>query len=282
VTCFKKGPADSDFVQFGSLMALKEGGDSDRCQVNSSVVTENGLYQFYVKAVAGLDEVQSNTVSVEVKAGDGPSTPVSYDKKSMNSCEYELSFKTANDGKTTAVDVYRSDQTSFTANSSTRIMTVVMGPDQTHTFTNSRPDCGRTYFYVVRAFDSYGNGSGLIGDTDVKYNELIINQGSSTTTTTPLTQTSGARQVQASETQVRGAGDSEGTAASTSPQPSTAPETPAGSPSSEATGQQGQVLGVFDQAPDWLSQNWLVALVGFVGLAILIAAGIFVINGKRN
>lgn len=167
VKCFKESPSDGSFSQFGSDIVLSAGGNSDNCHVTSSIVTTDGTYQFYLTATDGVNNVTSSTFSVDENTS-GPGTPTNYSKSQSNSCQYVITFTTANDGgKTSYVELYRSDQTSFNADSGSRVQTLSIGSNANGTFTDNVPTCGKTYYYVLRAFDSAGNGSGLVGDSNV-------------------------------------------------------------------------------------------------------------------
>lgn len=166
VQCFKKGPSDGGFSQFGGNITLSNGGNTDNCPVNSSVMSQNGSYQFYVSATDGVNSATSSTVSVDFNT-DGPGTPTNYSKNQTDSCTYKISFRTADDnGKTTKVEIYRSDSKSFSADSSTRVGTQGIGSNTDSTFTNVVGDCSKSYYFAVRAFDNSGNGSGLVGDSE--------------------------------------------------------------------------------------------------------------------
>lgn len=165
VKCFKKGPSDGSFNQFGSDIAITAGGNTSNCHVDSGLMnTSESTYQFYVEAYAGSDTAISATDTVDYKTS-GPGTPSNYIKDHVSSCQYKISFKTADDGKTSKVEVYRSTNTSFNLDSGTRVGTVSIGPNSDGSFTDTVPDCGATYYYVIRAFDSAGNGSGTVGDS---------------------------------------------------------------------------------------------------------------------
>lgn len=165
VKCLKKGPSEGSFTQFGSDFVFAGGGNSGNCEVTSSIISSQGTYQFKVTAQAGAEEAESSTVSVSY-ATDSPSTP-SYSKEQLSSCDYKIKFKTADDGRTAKVKIYRSTATSFTADSSTEIGTVNIGPNLEGSFTNSVPDCSKTYYFAIRAFDDAGNGSGVASDNTV-------------------------------------------------------------------------------------------------------------------
>jgi hypothetical protein len=180
VKCFKKGPTDGGFSQFGSDIVLTAGGNTDYCDVTNAVVSQQGTYQFYVTATANGDTATSAIVSVDYNT-DGPGTPTDYQKHIVTSCQYRIHFKTADDGgKTVKVEVYRSENTSFTADAGTRVATVGVGSNETRDVLNDKADCSKDYYFVVRAFDSAGNGSGIVGD-----NETTVTTTTTTTTASP-------------------------------------------------------------------------------------------------
>jgi hypothetical protein len=168
VQCFKKGPSDGDFVAFNSPIVISNGGNTDVCQVNSGIVISNGTYQFMVKATGVDTTATSNTVSVDFN-NSTPGTPVNYNKTKPESCSYKISFRTANDeGKTVKVVLYRSSETSFSLDSGHQVNTLSIGSDTDGSMTdNISPNCSTEYFYVIRAFDAFGNGSGVVGDANV-------------------------------------------------------------------------------------------------------------------
>lgn len=181
VKCFKKGPNDSGFVQFGSDFNLIAGGTSDNCVVDGNVVNSQGTYQFYVQAVAGSDTVNSGTVSVDYNTS-GPGTPVSYSKEKVNDCTWKIKFTTASDnGKTTHVEAYRSDNPTYNADSGNMFYGTAIGSGQNGETSITVPDCTKTWYFSVRAFDDAGNGSGIVGDSNT------ITVTSNTTTLTPTT-----------------------------------------------------------------------------------------------
>ncbi len=185
VQCFKKGPADGGFSLFDSV-ALQAGGDSDVCNVSSSHIAVDGTYQFFVRASAGIDEVNSAVVSLDVNT-TGPGTPTQYSKSSGPGCIYRISFKTADDGETSYVELYRSDQKSFGINTSTRVESVAVGPNTFKTIDNSLPECGKTYYYALRAFNAEGVPSGVVGDAEITIISTSTTTSGGTTTTTGQT-----------------------------------------------------------------------------------------------
>jgi len=176
VKCFKKSPSDGGFSQFGSDIAIAAGGNSANCSVNSSVMPSEGTYQFYATAVAGADPVEtSSTISVEYKISGGPDTPTEYSKEKPSSCTYKVKFKTADDaGKTVKVEIYRSESTSFNTDSGTRVGSINIGSNAQGELSNDVPDCNKTYYYAIRAFDSVGNGSGVRGDSETHTTTILV------------------------------------------------------------------------------------------------------------
>jgi hypothetical protein len=180
VRCYKKSPTDGGFSQFGPDIALMAGGTSTLCPVTSSIVSDAGTYQFYATALAGAETATSETVNVEYKTS-GPDTPNYNGKERVNFCDYKIKFHTADDGgKTVKVEVYRSENTSFTADSGTRVDTIMIGSNLDGTSTTTPPNCSKDYYFAIRAFDWIGNGSGIAGDSETH---------TSTTTVLPTTTT---------------------------------------------------------------------------------------------
>ncbi len=192
VKCYKKGPSDGSFSQFDTTKTMIVGGNTDSCDVTSSILSANGDYSFKVIASVSepsYQELPSATVTVNYNTS-GPNTPVNYSKERLNSCDYKIKFKTADDGKTTKVQVFRSDTLSIHVDAGAVLTSVNISPNTEGEITNSVPVCGKDYYYVIRAVDSSDNASGTIGD-------------SFTTTTTTTTTTSGA--VAGSQTGATGA-----------------------------------------------------------------------------
>lgn len=167
VKCYKKGPSDGSFVQFGSDIVLAPGGNSGICNVDSSVMpTNRASYQFMASAQATGGPVVNSQVVGTNYSTLAPGTPTNYGKV-QNGCNFTISFKGASDsGRTKKVEIYRSENTSFTADGGTKVGEVSLNSNETKTFENSA-DCGKKYYFVVRAFDEFGNGSGLTGDSEV-------------------------------------------------------------------------------------------------------------------
>lgn len=164
VKCFKKGPSDGGFSQFDVDKVMIEGGNTDFCDVTNSILNANGSYSFYVTAEAGSTTLTSSTVNVSFNTS-GPDTPNSYSKERLNNCDYKIKFRTANDGKTVKVQLFRSDTFNISVGASSVLTQQNIGPNLEGEFVNSVPVCGKDYYYVLRAVDSSDNASGTVGDS---------------------------------------------------------------------------------------------------------------------
>lgn len=245
IKCYKKYSSDTTFTQF-STETLIAGGNASHCSL-ASVLSAEGNYQLKVVAEAEADSVES-ILSLDYKTS-GPGTPGDYRKEHPNNCDYKIHFKTADDsGKTVKVEIYRSDITSFNLDSGSFITAVNLGSNQEHDLTNSVPDCSKNYYYVLRAFDNAGNGSGTTGDSVVK---VVSTTSSITTTSTTSSSTSqGAIPV---------------TNVTIAPE---APETITAIPTLGS--EEGSVLGTQNQTPSFLQKYWLpLALALIAGIAII-------------
>lgn len=164
VRCFKKGPSDGSFTQFDTDKVMIPGGNTDSCNITDSILNTNGSYSFYVTAEASSITQTSSTVVVDYNTS-GPSTPNSYSKERLNSCDYKIKFRTADDGKTAKVQLFRSDTLNIPVGSSAVITELNIAPNTAGEITNSTPNCGKDYYYVIRAVDSADNASGVVGDS---------------------------------------------------------------------------------------------------------------------
>jgi hypothetical protein len=182
VQCYKQGPSDVSFIPVGSVIHLTNPGNTGTCSYNLN--QGNGTYQFKVTAVAGAESA-SDTTSTDFN-NSTPGIPTNY-SKSKDACVYKITFRTADDnGKTIRVELYRSTDINFTADSDHRVNSINIGSNTDGTITdNVAANCNTTYYYAIRAFDAYGNGSGVVGDSNVI-----------TTTTTTASNAAGATTAQ--------------------------------------------------------------------------------------
>jgi uncharacterized repeat protein (TIGR01451 family) len=211
VQCEKRGPTDTDYTPFGAAVTTAPGGDSGFCQVNQSVVGENGAsYSFRATAaVDGVIVAQSNQIGTSYDDTD-PDRPTGYSKSKADSCTYEITVTAANDeGESERLELYRAAQTNFTIEPATRIAVRPVNSGEQVTFTDVIPDCGQKYYYAVRAYDSFGNGSDVVADREVSVTVSTVSTGGGTTGggTTEGTATAGDTGAAAGAILVEGGGD---------------------------------------------------------------------------
>jgi hypothetical protein len=159
--CYNNTPADANYNVFQSGVITTSGGDTANCEVGDAVLDDDGSYAFYVKVITGLDEAVSDKVLVNYDS-QGPGKPKYIEKDKKSSCKNEITFRTSDDGgETSYVEVYKSTDKEFTAKDSNRVETINVGSDEKYSFIDEfyGGDCGKTYYYGVRAFDSSGNAS---------------------------------------------------------------------------------------------------------------------------
>jgi uncharacterized repeat protein (TIGR01451 family) len=238
---------------FGPEYTLNTIGNSGNCVVDSSVITADGTYEFYIVAKAGTDEVTSDKVSVVIDLV-GPAPVVNY-TKTVASCTNNLQFTTANDGQTTKIQIFRSDKATFTADSSTLIKEITAGPNQLVTYSDTQPVCGQTYFYAVRALDIADNTSTFVTDKTVVVTLVPV------TPTTPVTPTVvPIEEVKGTET--------------TEPDTSTPVQT---------TDNEEEVKGVTDDETKANVWDWLkYVLIGVGALTIISITYVYAKNRKRE
>ena len=181
ITCYKSTDGIT-FDTFGTYSNLS--GD---CIADESIITQSGTYYFYVKATTNGTTEQSDTVTVKVEL-EKPSAVEDYDKDE-GTCTYTLSFKTADDNRTSKIQIFRSDKQPFTANNETLIKEMPVDPNKEYTYTdNGLPSCDKEYYYALRAVDNLNNTSPFVTDDIVTIveGETTTTEGTIATSTTVL------------------------------------------------------------------------------------------------
>lgn len=184
--CFVQRPSQVMFdpVAFDSGVLTISGantqfGNSGVCLTNAGVFSEgSGDYQIKVVANKDGDVAESNIVTL---AFDNipPSNLVSY-SKSRASCTFTLNFRTANDGQTDRVEIFRSQSSSFIADLSTFVVSTDVNPDSNEVYVDNIAGCNQNdYYYALRAVDASGNVSGFTTDTVVTVTPAQQIQGNS-------------------------------------------------------------------------------------------------------
>ncbi len=179
VVCEKRFETDGAFSQLGAVQPISAGGNTGVCTFDSSVISKKGTYHVRVTATAGSDS--STDTTTFIYSDEYPGDPRDYGKTKTDPCLYKIHFKTADDsGKTAKVEVYRSSETSFTADSGSRVATITIGSNTEYDYVDSIPDCNKTYYYGVRAFTTAGNGSAIVGDSETRITTKSTTTQSST------------------------------------------------------------------------------------------------------
>ncbi len=192
VECYK----NSDVSPFVSMVLPSSfGGNSGDCQIDSSVMPTDGLYEFYVKVRAsgfGNETAESNHVSLTL-ASLLPGVPSHY-QRSDASCQNVITFTTADDGgKTVKVELYRSFETTFIADAATKVDEQIIGSNTNGGFVEVAPGCSNDAYYAMRAVAVNGNDSGFVGDKDVNVDtHTIIKKKTTTVTLQEASASSGA------------------------------------------------------------------------------------------
>lgn len=122
-----------------------------------------GKYNFYAEAKTADQTIKSVTVSTTLD-DTAPNPPSEYGKERLNATTYKLSWKNPSDEDFAKVYIYRSKNTSFTADISTRISEAGGSKDEKMTFTDGSVEADVTYYYALRALDRAGNASGVVTD----------------------------------------------------------------------------------------------------------------------
>lgn len=166
--CFVKKPSSGSFVQFDSTKNLQAGGDSENCRVSDSVLTQDGEYEFRVDATPSGGSTTSSQIVKTSYDSEGPDKPKYLEKTKSGSCKFELDFKTADDDETYYVEIYRGGDNKFDADSGSKIAKIFVGPDEKKEYDDDLygSDCGKTFYYAIRAFDDAGNGSDVVAEDD--------------------------------------------------------------------------------------------------------------------
>ncbi|MDH7476567.1 MAG: SdrD B-like domain-containing protein [Microgenomates group bacterium] len=271
VKCFYKKEGGV-YSQFDTTKTLTAGGNAGSCKVTSSQLNQDGkTYSFYVEADNGTETALSEIVSVDFNT-QGPGTPTSYSKEHSGTCEYKIKFKTADDGgKTVKVEIYRSRDTNFALDGSTRTASIPIGSNSEYAYTDNLPSgyCDDTWYYALRAFDSAGNGSGWVGDSLVTI--VYTTTATTSTTTSPTTGAIPVTNITLPVTEVTSAPAVLGEKIAT---PEVTVTKPAGKKISQTV---GQILGEATK-----KENRIKIIFGLLGILIVCIIGYGIFKKKEN
>ena len=229
------------------------------CLVDSSIITADGTYEFYVTVTADSSTVTSDKVTVVVD--NTTPSPVTGYTKTASGCSNILQFTVANDGQTNQIQIFRSDKATFTANSSNLIATISVTPNQVVSYTDSTATCGVTYYYAIRAVDNADNVSSFVTDKTVVIVPIPANNTNTNTSTTSSTTT---EEVKGSET-------------STS---DTSTNTDTSSTTSSVTDEQ--VKGASSEVTQASAWDWIKYVLIVVGVIGIMSVAYIYVNKRVN
>ena len=135
-------------------------GASGQVEVTSSQLNDQAEYFFKVEINGGAASDETSTIYDSTS----PGTVQNYWKEKLAPGFYKLHWKNPSDADSHRVFIYRSDQTSFTADASHKVGEVGGTPNSEMTWDNTTPDSGTEYYYALRVVDKAGNSSGLVTD----------------------------------------------------------------------------------------------------------------------
>jgi hypothetical protein len=122
-----------------------------------------GKYHFYAKAVIeGVEQESSATITTIVDRS-APSNVTDYRKERVSANDFKLYWKCPGDADVGKTYIYRSKETSFTADSTTRIQEIVCSPNESK-ITTVVGEGDTKYYFALRAIDHAGNASGVVTD----------------------------------------------------------------------------------------------------------------------
>lgn len=159
VNCYKKGPGDASFSVFETV-SVQAGGNSGICGI---ALSADGTYQFKAEVTSDGGSSDSGTPVTVVLNSEVPGVPLDYDRDEHGCAVH---FKTADDGLTAKVELFRSTELEFTADSSTFAQEVAIGPNVSGSITDPGSNCD-DYYYAIRAVSAAGIGSDFVGDEEV-------------------------------------------------------------------------------------------------------------------
>lgn len=144
------------FTAFGPILT----GASGQVSVGSDQVNDQTKYFFKVEINGGAGADETSTIY----DSGGPGSVQNYWKEKVAPGFYKLHWKNPSDSDSHRVFIYRSDQTSFTADASHKVGEVGGTPNAEMTWENTTPDASSEYYYALRVVDKAGNSSGLVTD----------------------------------------------------------------------------------------------------------------------
>jgi len=129
---------------------------------NADIYDGQGKYNFYASAVTETMTKNSGTISTTIDQ-NAPGNVTDYRKERVNANDFKLYWKCPSDEDVEKTYIYRSKDTSFTADSGTRVQEVSCNKEESKT-TIVVGDANVDYYFALRAIDHAGNASGVVTD----------------------------------------------------------------------------------------------------------------------
>jgi hypothetical protein len=156
VKCFKQGPGEALFSNFGSELLLDATQNEGICKVDEEVIKKDGIYRLEVVARSGNTSVYSNVIQLNY-ADKKPLAPEATAMK-LSDCEYELEIKSNTLKK---IDVFiSSDSDVINHNSLIQSFNWPSG-NESIKIRDTVEKCNLKYTYLVRGSDESGKSTVL-------------------------------------------------------------------------------------------------------------------------
>lgn len=128
----------------------------------SGKITDDGKYFFKATACDHYGNCAVSETSTTVDSGQ-PSPPQDFHQEKTGGNTYKITWHNPDADDLAWVYIYRSDESEFTADDGTKIASVAVTKNTNSEYIDTVPDSSKTYYYALRAVDSAGNASDLVG-----------------------------------------------------------------------------------------------------------------------
>jgi hypothetical protein len=152
------------FSAFGPVI----NGASGQIQVGSAQINEQKQYTFRVEINGNLAASETGT-TYDVT---GTASARDYSKERVGPTTYRIKWTNPGDDDFGQVFIYRGETPDFSADDGKKVASVGGAPDAEMSWIDNGISADKEYYYIVRALDKAGNTSGLIGDSQVSYQQV--------------------------------------------------------------------------------------------------------------
>ncbi|OGM13095.1 hypothetical protein A3A76_01735 [Candidatus Woesebacteria bacterium RIFCSPLOWO2_01_FULL_39_23] len=138
-------------------------GSSGQVQVGGGDVYSGEAKYFFKVEINGGTATDETSTTID---RSGPDPVSGYWKEKVAGGFYRLHWKNPGNDDFSRVFIYRSTETKFTADGTTKVGEVGGATEADMTWDNVGLDSNKNYYYAVRAIDEAGNGSGIVADPE--------------------------------------------------------------------------------------------------------------------